>query len=257
MILGLLLFAGCALAAFLRIEARAASPVVSLALFKVRAFSVGVSSLALNFAGQSAVTFLLPFYLQEVKDFSTAQTGLVMATVPSMMLLLSPVSGRISDRYGFRHQTTFGIALVSVGLLLMATIDGGTPVPLLVARLALIGIGTSIFMSPNSSAIMGSVSRDRLGTASAAVGTARNIGNATGLAMASAILVAVATASAGFSASRLADLPEGALVDGIRMAFLVAAIASSTAIVASSFRGRAARVVAVAGTGVAPAAGQD
>jgi hypothetical protein len=137
----------------------------------------------------------------------------------------------------------------------MATIDAGTPVPLLVARLALIGIGTSIFMSPNSSAIMGSVSKDRLGTASAAVGTARNIGNATGLAMASAILVVVATASAGFSASRLADLPEGALVDGIRVAFLVAAFASSTAIVASSFRGRATRVVAV--TGVVSAAGRD
>lgn len=256
-ILGLLLFAACALVAFLRIEARAASPVVALALFRVRAFSAGISSLALNFAGQSAVTFLLPFYLQEVKGFSTARMGLVMATMPSMMLLLSPVSGRVSDRYGFRHQATVGIALVSFGLLLMATIDEATPVPLLVARLALIGIGTSIFTSPNSSAIMGSVSKDRLGTASAAVGTARNIGNAAGLAMASAILVAVATASAGFSANRLADLPEGALVDGIRMAFLVAAIASATAILASSFRRRAARAVAVPGTGVAPAAGQD
>jgi len=252
-IAGLLVFAVCALAAFVRIEARAVSPVVALALFRVRAFTVGVSSLALNFAGQSAVTFLLPFYLQEVKDFSTAQTGLVMATVPSMMLLLSPVSGRVSDRYGFQHQTTLGIALVSIGLALMATIDGGTPVPLLVARLALIGIGTSIFMSPNSSGIMGSVPRERLGTASAAVGTARNIGNATGLAMASAILVGVATASAGFSAERLADLPDGALVDGIRTAFVVAAFASATGIVASLFREKRveAPVITVA-AGTAP-----
>ncbi len=256
-IVGLLIFAICALIAFLRIESKAVSPVVALALFKVRALSVGVSSLALSFAGQSAVTFLLPFYLQEVKDFSTARTGLVMATVPSMMLLLSPVSGRVSDRYGFQHQTTFGIALVSIGLLSMATINAGTPVPMLVLRLALIGIGTAIFMSPNSSAIMGSVPKDRLGTASAAVGTARNIGNATGLAMASAIVVAVSTASAGFSAERLADLPEGALVDGIRVAFLVAAIASSTAIVASSLKGRTARAVVVAGSGVAPAASRE
>lgn len=254
MIVGLLIVAVCALVAFIRIEARAVSPVVALSLFRVQAFTVGVSSLALSFAGQSAVTFLLPFYLQEVKDFSTAQTGLVMATVPSMMLLLSPVSGRVSDRYGFRHQTTLGIALVSLGLLLMATIDGGTPVPLLVLRLALIGIGTSIFMSPNSSGIMGSVPRDRLGTASAAVGTARNIGNATGLAMASAILVGVATASAGFGAERLADLPDGALVDGIRTAFVVAACASAMGIAASAFRSKQAQPLVVVSAG-GPAAG--
>lgn len=253
-IVGLLIVAVCALVAFIRIEARAVSPVVALSLFRVQAFTVGVSSLALSFAGQSAVTFLLPFYLQEVKDFSTAQTGLVMATVPSMMLLLSPVSGRVSDRYGFRHQTTLGIALVSLGLLLMATIDGGTPVPLLVLRLALIGIGTSIFMSPNSSGIMGSVPRDRLGTASAAVGTARNIGNATGLAMASAILVGVATASAGFGAERLADLPDGALVDGIRTAFVVAACASAMGIAASAFRSKQAQPLVVVSAG-GPAAG--
>lgn len=248
-ILSLFAVALIGLVAFLRIESRAASPVVSLPLFKVRSYAVGVASLALNFAGQSAVTFLMPFYLQQVRDFSTGQTGLVIATVPFMMLILSPFSGRVSDKFGFRHQTTFGIALVSVGLLSLATITASTPIPLVMARLAIVGIGTSIFMSPNSSAIMGSVPRERLGTASASVATARNIGNASGLAMASAILVGVASASAGFTASRLTDYPPGAILDGVRMAFLVAAAASSLAIVASSFRGKQhPAAVAVAST---------
>lgn len=237
-ILALFAFSAISLTTFLRVESRAVSPVIALGLFKVRSYAVGVASLALNFAGQSAVTFLMPFYLQQVRGFSTGQTGLIVATVPSMMLLLSPVSGRVSDRYGFRHQTTLGIALVSVGLLTLASIDAATPVPLIMARLAIVGIGTSIFMSPNSSAIMGSVPRERLGTASASVATARNIGNASGLAMASAILVGVGSASAGFTAAKLADLPPEAILDGIRVAFIVAAAASSLAIVASSFRGK-------------------
>ncbi len=237
-ILALAALAIVAFIAFLRIEARSPSPVVALTLFRARAFSVGVSSLALSFAGQSAVTFLLPFYLQEVRGFSTGQVGLLVATVPSMMLLLSPLSGRISDRHRFTHQATLGIALVSIGLLSLATITATTPVAGIVARLALVGIGTSIFMSPNSAAIMNSVPPDRLGTASASVATARNIGNAVGLALASAVLVAVATASAGFSAARVADLPDAALVDGVRAAFLAAGLASATAVVASLLRGR-------------------
>lgn len=252
-ILGLFTFSACMLAAFLRVEARAASPVVALGLFKVRSYAVGVSSLALNFAGQSAVTFLMPFYLQQVRGYSTGQTGLVIATVPCMMLLLSPVSGRVSDRYGFRHQTTLGIILVSIGLLLMATIEANTPIALVMARLAVIGVGTSIFMSPNSSAIMGSVPKERLGTASASVATARNIGNASGLAMASAILVGVASASAGFTAAKVADLPADAILDGVRMAFLAAALASSLAIVASSLRGKQSHAVSPAAATVAPA----
>ena len=224
--------------AFLRIESLAASPVVSLALFKVRNFAVSVLSLVLNFAGQSAVTFLMPFYLLNVRDYTTAQTGLILATVPSMMLLLSPVSGLISDRYGFRYQVTLGVALVTIGLFALATIGPETPTALIMARLAIVGIGTSIFMSPNSATIMGSVPRTMLGTASASVATSRNVGNAVGLALASTILVGVASASSGLSGVRTDALPPAALLDGIRVAFVVAGCMSALAIAASSFRGK-------------------
>lgn len=224
--------------AFLRIESTAASPVVSLGLFRVRNFAVSISSLMLNFAGQSAVTFLMPFYLLNVRDYTTAQTGLILATVPSMMLLLSPVSGLVSDRYGFRYQVTLGVALVTLGLFALSTIGPSTPTALIMARLAIVGIGTSIFMSPNSATIMGSVPRTMLGTASASVATSRNVGNAVGLATASAILVGVASASAGLSGVRTDALPPDALLDGIRVAFLVAGCMSALAIGASSFRGK-------------------
>jgi EmrB/QacA subfamily drug resistance transporter len=237
-ILGLFALSASALTAFLRIEARSASPVIALSLFRIRNFTVSILSLVLSFAGQSAVTFLMPFYLIKVKGYSTVHTGFILATVPCMMLLLSSISGRFSDRYGHRHQVTLGIAIACAGLASLATLAADTTTPMIMARLAVVGIGTAVFMSPNSSTIMGAAPRNMLGTASAAVATSRNIGNAAGLAMASAILVAVATSSAGFAASRTDSLPPNALLDGVRVAFLVAAAVSSTAIVASTFRGR-------------------
>ncbi len=234
-ILALFTVATVGLATFLRVESRSPSPVLSLALFKNRLFTVPILCLVLNFAGQSAVTFLMPFYLIKVQGFGSAHAGLIIATVPAMMLVLSPLSGRAADRFGLRHQPTLGLALVCAGLAVLVTLNSDTPTPLIVARLALVGIGAAIFQSPNSAAIMSSVPRSMLGTASAAVATSRNIGNAAGLALASTLLVSVAGTAAGVSAARV-DIPPAALLDGVRTAFAVAALCSSTAVVTSVFR---------------------
>jgi hypothetical protein len=93
-----------------------------------------------------------------------------------------------------------------------------------------------MFNSPNISAIMGSVPRSMLGTASASVSTSRNIGNAVGLAITSAILVTVASNVAGVSNVAADELPPDALLQGIRVAFVVGAVLSGFGVVASAFR---------------------
>jgi EmrB/QacA subfamily drug resistance transporter len=241
LILSLFAVGAIALVAFVRVELRSPSPVVSMALLRVRGFSVSVTALILNFIGQSSVVFLIPFYLIQVRDFSTAHTGFVVATVPAMMLLLSSISGWAADRFAFRYQTTVGAVLVTIGLASLTTLGHNTPDASIIARLALVGVGTAIFGAPNASAIMGSVPRTMLGTASASVGTARNIGNATGLAMAGAVMIGVATSSAGISGVPPAELPDDALLDGIRVAFAVSAAGSALAAIATTFRGPLAR----------------
>jgi len=234
-ILGLAAFGIATGALFVLVESRAVSPIVSLALFRLREFSSAISSLMLNFVGQSSVIFLTPFYLIEVRDFSAAQTGLMMAMVPLMMLVLAPFSGWVADRTGWAHQATVGIALVSAGLLSLATLEADTAVPLVLARLALVGLGSAVFGPPNTSTIMGTVPRKMLGTASASVATSRNVGNAVGLAVGSAVLVIVGGgAAAGVAVN---DLPTEDLLAGIRAAFLVAGLLSMLAIGASLMRG--------------------
>ena len=234
-IIGLAVGGVALLVVFLRVEARVASPILSLTLFRMRTFASSIASLMLNFVGQSSVIFLMPFYLIEVREFSTAQTGLMIAMVPVMMLVFAPLSGWVADRTGWPYQATLGIGLVSAGLLTLATLGADTSVPLVLARLALVGLGAVIFGPPNTSTIMGSVPRNMLGTASASVATSRNVGNAVGLAVGSAVLVIVGGgSSAGLSAS---DLPAEDLLRGIRAAFLAAGLLSLLAIGASLTRG--------------------
>ncbi len=232
-ILGLGAAGVLAFVSFLRVESRSPSPVLALPLFRIHAFAVSLGSLTLNFVGQSSVIFLMPFYLLEVRDYSTVQTGLVLAMVPLMLLLFAPLSGWLYDRSGWRHQSTLGLLLVSLGLLSLSTVQADTHIVLVLARLALVGLGSVIFNPPNTSTIMGSVPRIALGTASASVATSRNIGNAAGLAVASAVVVAVAGGATGVSA---ADLPEADLLRGIRAAFLAASLLSLLAVVASVTR---------------------
>ncbi|MEX1022016.1 MAG: MFS transporter [Dehalococcoidia bacterium] len=222
-----------AFVAFVRVEARAVSPILSLTLFRMRGFASSAASLILNFVGQSAVIFLMPFYLIEVRGYSTVETGLTISMVPLMLLLFAPLSGALHDRIGWPHQATLGVTIVSVGLFSLGTLEADTPVALVLARLALIGLGSVIFNPPNTATIMGSVPRSMLGTASASVATSRNVGNAVGLAVASAVLVGVAGGVAGVSAS---DIPPLDLLRGIRAAFWVAAALSLFAIVASVTR---------------------
>jgi len=236
-IVTLLVVGFVSLVAFIRIELRTESPVLSLALFRVRSFSVAVASLVISFLGQSATLFLVPFYLVQVRGYTTVQMGLILSTVPSMMLLLSSFSGQVADRYGFRYQTTLGIAIVATGMFSTATLDADTTAPWIMVRLALMGIGSAIFMSPNSSEVMGSVPRSMLGTASATLASGRNIGTSVGLAIAGAVLVTVASNSAGLTdVQNTRSLPPAALMDGIRAAFLVASSLTTLAVFVSLLR---------------------
>jgi EmrB/QacA subfamily drug resistance transporter len=233
-ILGLFAIGIFSLVAFIHIEQRSSSPVISLALFRIRSFTLSALTLVLNFVGQSAVTFLMPFYLIQVHDYSTARAGFVIVTIPVMMLAFAPFSGYLADRFAFRYQQALGSALVTIGLLSLTTLAADTPMAAIMARLSLIGLGSAIFQSPNSSAIMGSVPPQQLGTASASVATSRNIGNATGLALMGTILVAVASSQLGTSAISTDQIPPDVLLDGIRAGFLAGGSISILAVVVAA-----------------------
>ena len=169
---------------FVKIEARAAEPVLPLAFLKKRFFTIGVVSALLSFLLLFFVLILVPFYLDRVLGLSAARIGLIMTTIPLAAIVAAPVAGWLSDSIGARILSTLGLALSTSGLLLLASLTPQTSPWGVAARLSLLGLGQAIFLSPNSASVLARMGAKNSGTAAALLATARNLGMMLGVALA-------------------------------------------------------------------------
>ena len=244
------------LALFVWWELRVESPMMELRLFRRRLFTLGVSASFTSFLGMSSIRFLMPFYLQAVKGYSPGQVGLIIVPSALCMAVLGPLSGRLSDRYGWRLFNVGGLLLSAAGLFILSTITVDSPLALVMSAMVLQSMGIGTFNAPNNSSILSTVEQSRYGTLSGFLNLVRNSANVTGIALVTAIVTA-SMASAGYEPN-LSVVSEGSgrgliasFTSGLRVAYLamgvliVAGVAMSWfkggASVATETRGRATR----------------
>lgn len=230
LILVLLTIAVLVLIAFVVAEQRVAHPMLDLSLFRQRLFSAAAASAVLNYVCLYSVVFLMPFYLIQGRGMDTAQAGLLLTAQPLIMAIAAPLSGTLSDRIGSRLPGTLGMAILAGGLVLMSRLGAASPQIDIVVALAMVGLGTGIFISPNSSALMGAAPRDRQGIAAGILATARNFGMVLGVGFAGAIFTTVQAQSAANGASN-------GLFAGVDAGWLAAAGIALLGVFASAVRG--------------------
>jgi MFS family permease len=177
---------------FIRVEAVAKNPLFDLSLFRHQTFWTSILASFLTFVAFSAVTVLMPFFLQEELHFSPQRAGFFMTAIPVIIFVVAPLSGRLSDRFGSRWLSSTGSGVGVMGLWLLAGMMGtGIDVLssqwLIISTLGLIGLSIGLFQSPNNSAIMGCVPMGKLGVASALLATVRNLGLVTGTGFSTAL----------------------------------------------------------------------
>jgi EmrB/QacA subfamily drug resistance transporter len=226
-------------AAFIAAERGSLQPMIDLALFRIRPFSAGLASVVVAFSGLFTATFLLPFLLEQGSGFSPIEAGLLLTPMPITMALVAPLSGLASDRFGPRVLASAGMAIMAGGLLSLTQLPVSFALPDLIWRLVLLGLGQGLFMSPNSSAVLGAVPRARLGTASGTLAQMRVNGQVLGVALSGAIVatrlpVHLADLGGGAPTAALSRL---ALAAAIHDAFVVAAVVCCVGIVTSLVRG--------------------
>ncbi len=172
LIMGITLFV-----VFFRWELKVESPVFNVKLFTENV-TFAYSSLAalINYSATFAVTLLLSYYLQFIKDLEPQSAGLVLIAQPIMMAIVAPLAGRMSDKYEARILATAGMVLVTLGLFGFIFLTSETSLILVIISQVILGIGFGLFSSPNTNVIMGSVKKKFYGIASATVGTMRLIG---------------------------------------------------------------------------------
>jgi EmrB/QacA subfamily drug resistance transporter len=209
-VLILSMFAG---ALFVFVELRSRMPILSFSLFRNRLFTASMLSLFFITSTQSAISFLLPFYLQNILHFSPTHMGWILIANSVVIVLVAPIAGWLSDRMGSRLLCTAGSTLIVMGQFFIASLEVDSSIPRIIFPLLLIGLGWAIFNSPNQSAILGSVPRDKVGTASGMNTTAARTGGAMGVAL-SATLFTYGLTSAGLTRAQVespqswGDVPE-------------------------------------------------
>lgn len=186
-ILSLLTVAIVILGAFIVIEQRVAHPMLDLSLFRIRLFSASVGSAMLNYIALYCLIFLMPFYLIQGRGMSAADAGLLLTAQPLIMAIAAPIAGTLSDRIGAQVLSTLGMAIMAIGLFLLSRLGATSSQMDIAVALAVVGLGTGIFISPNSSALMGSAPRHRQGIAAGVLASARNVGMVLGVGLAGAV----------------------------------------------------------------------
>ncbi|HEY7975848.1 MAG TPA: MFS transporter, partial [Ktedonobacterales bacterium] len=164
-------------------------PLLDLRLFGNRLFAMANVSASLASMGMIAVLFLLPFYLEDVLHYSLFQSAVLLTPFPLTMLIVAPISGYLSDRFGSRLLSTAGMVIAAISLASLSTLDLHATYGPIAVRLVILGLGIGLFNSPNNSAVMSAAPGSRRGVASAVLGTMRNLGQMLGIGIIGAVFV--------------------------------------------------------------------
>ena len=180
----LLALGGLGFALFFRHAGRVPAPVFDVSLFRGnRMFTFSCLAALALYSAVFSVSYLMSLYLQNIKGLPPRTAGLIMIGQPLVMALLSPFTGKLSDRREPRALASLGAALVAVGLALAAGLTARSGIATVFFYLALTGLGFALFSSPNVNAIMGSVEKSRLGLAASSVSAMRVLGQMASMAV--------------------------------------------------------------------------
>jgi EmrB/QacA subfamily drug resistance transporter len=179
------------LTTFIWVEMHRESPMLPLSLFRNPTFSASIGTAIAVFFALFGMTFFISLYLQNVVGYDPVATGIRMVPFTVMLLLIAPVAGRLSDRYGSRWFMAGGTALLGGGLAMALRMEVGSSYAMVILpAMVMMGAGMALTMAPLSSAVMGSVEPRRAGVASATQTTSQQMGGVFGIALLGAVVTA-------------------------------------------------------------------
>ncbi|UED87846.1 MDR family MFS transporter [Streptomyces profundus] len=193
-------------------------PLLDLRPFRIRSFAVGLLMLLVSMGALFGTLILLPIYLQNVRDLTTLQTGLVLLPGGLVMGLIAPVSGRLYDRLGPRPLVIPGVVTVTLALGLMQLLDTTSPTWLAIVVHVVLSAGLGMLMTPLMTSSLGSLPADLYSHGSAILNTLQQLAGAAG----TALFITVMTRGATSSEADGVD-PVTAQASGISDAFLYGA----------------------------------
>jgi EmrB/QacA subfamily drug resistance transporter len=172
------------------IELRGRAPMLDLSLFRSRLFAAASAAAFINGLARFALMFIFVFYFQGAEGDSPITAGIKLIPLALGMLIASPLAGSYADRHGSRGLAAIGMLVTAAGLAAMTTLEVSSSFLWAATLLAVVGIGSGAFLSPNSAAMMGAVPPERRGVAAGARTVLQNTGAVLSIAFVMAIVTA-------------------------------------------------------------------
>ena len=160
------------------------APMLPVDLFRRPLFALSTATAICSFAVQGLAFVSLPFYFEDILGRTQVETGFFMTPWPLVVAMMAPIAGRLSDRYAAGLLGGLGLALLGLGMALLAMLPASPHIADIVWRMAICGCGFGFFQAPNMKALMSSAPPSRSGSASGIVATARLMGQTSGAALA-------------------------------------------------------------------------
>ena len=220
--LGSFTFGSAILVAFVFWERASATPMLDIAFFADRGFRAGSFTITIVFFCMFGMFFLVTLYLQFAIGFSALGAAVRTVPIAIMMLLVSPRSALLAERFGLRNVVTGGMVLMSSGFVVMAALARGYHYGILLSALVLLGTGMSVVMANSTTSIMAGLPLSKAGVGSAVNDTSREVGGAVGIAVLGSIVSTVYRRALGGSLDSLPTEARGAADDSIGGALRVA-----------------------------------
>jgi EmrB/QacA subfamily drug resistance transporter len=240
-VIGGLAAAAVLLPAFVAIERRVSAPMLDLSIFRNRLFAAATAAAFINGLSRFALMFVFVFYFQGPQGDDPITAGIKLAPLALGMLVSSPLAGMWADRHGSRVLAAAGMLVSALGLALMTTLQVHTPYWQSGLWLLIVGIGSGMFNSPNTAAMMGTVPAHRRGIAAGARTMLQNTGAVLSIAFVLAIITSAVPKNVLFQifsglTSGLSDAQLNPFIANMHVALWVLAATSVVGAVVSLLR---------------------
>lgn len=174
--------------AFVVWESKSTHPMLDISFFKKARFTAAAMAITFVFFSMFGSLFLQTQYFQFVLGYSALDTGIRMLPFAAAMMVVAPLSAPIAARFGTKATVAAGLALVTIGLLLLTQLQVDTPYVNIFWRLMIMAAGMGLTMAPATESVMGSLPLHKAGVGSAVNDTTRQIGGALGVAVIGSVL---------------------------------------------------------------------
>ncbi|MCC3379039.1 MFS transporter [Paenibacillus farraposensis] len=222
-IIASLIIAIIAFAVFIRLEMHRPGPLLQLNLFKDPLFSLSILCAFLVFVANFCFNIISPFYAQNMLNLSPFYAGFLLMLFPISMVIVAPLSGALSDKIGSELLTFAGLVIMAAAQVGLARLHAGSSVPFVGLLIAMLGVGSGLFQSPNNSLIMSRVPRTQLGSAGSVNSLVRNVGMVVGITLATSILFYIMSKEAGYRVTGLIPGRPEIFLAGMHVVFMTSA----------------------------------